>query len=363
MKLNYIRTIFLWILLALNVLAVAGLLIAGFGYLFSPVAHHKLAIASLFMPVFIFANIGFCILWLFFKKKYSLVSGIALLISIVPIRTYVPINILSDIPTDGIKVLTYNSLSFGINSEAGTKECDGVAKYLIEQNADIVCLQEANNGGVSEEYMSKLLEAYPYQETDRKPSQNSVMLLSHYPILKSERIEYESTGNLSTAFWVKINNDTVIVINNHLQTNSFSQEDKKQIKKIVSGEMENKAERAKSISILSKYGEAAAKRAKQADAVAEFMNRHKGQRMIVCGDFNDTPVSYTHNIICRDLKDCFVRSGCGFGWTYAHNGIRVRIDNIMCSDHFDPILCKVDSKQLFSDHFPVIAWLKISTKP
>ncbi len=41
------------------------------------------------------------------------------------------------------------------------------------------------------------------------------MLLSKYPILSKELIPYESTGNMSVAYRLKIRGKVVLVINNH----------------------------------------------------------------------------------------------------------------------------------------------------
>ena len=83
--------------------------------------------------------------------------------------------------------------------------------------------------------------------------------------------------------------------------------------------------------------------------------------MILCGDFNDSPISYAHRTLDKVLTDCYVATGNGPGISYHHNAIFVRIDNIMCSSHWTPYGCKVDRSARHSDHYPIYCWLKRKT--
>ncbi len=101
-------------------------------------------------------------------------------------------------------------------------------------------------------------------------------------------------------------------------------------------------------------------RAPQADSVANYIAKLKsrGASIIVCGDFNDHPLSYVHHTIAKDLTDCYVASGNGPGASYNHNLMLVRIDNILCSDDWEPYGATVDRKTAASDHYPIYCWLK-----
>ena len=80
--------------------------------------------------------------------------------------------------------------------------------------------------------------------------------------------------------------------------------------------------------------------------------------VIVCGDFNDTPVSYAYRTVLGDLKDAFVESGRGISNTY--NGIlpSFRIDYILYDPKFSAGNYRRD-KVYLSDHFPVRCLLNI----
>ena len=120
--------------------------------------------------------------------------------------------------------------------------------------------------------------------------------------------------------------------------------------------------RHESCHILGVLSEASRIRSRQVDIVARYIHEHRHLPIILCGDFNDTPISYTHHQLTRQLTDCFVATGRGLGWTYMDSRMYVRIDNILCSKHFKPYKCIVDTKTIGSDHFPIVCWLKNTWK-
>ena len=68
------------------------------------------------------------------------------------------------------------------------------------------------------------------------------------------------------------------------------------------------------INISDKLNRAFSLRSKQAEAIAQHIE-NSPYPVIVCGDFNDTPVSYTYRMMKTGLKDAFRQSGFGFGGT------------------------------------------------
>ena len=81
-------------------------------------------------------------------------------------------------------------------------------------------------------------------------------------------------------------------------------------------------------------------RASQVDTLAKMVAASP-YPAIVCGDFNDTPVSYTIHKMTRDLSDVFREVGRGFSHTYRGFFDMLRIDYIMCSSEFTPISYEV----------------------
>ena len=92
--------------------------------------------------------------------------------------------------------------------------------------------------------------------------------------------------------------------------------------------------------------------------VAEEIKKIDTDYVLVCGDFNDTPISYTHRTIQGPLQDAYAASGCGVGVTYNENFFWFRIDDILHSANMKPINCTVD-KVRYSDHYPLWCYLQL----
>lgn len=85
--------------------------------------------------------------------------------------------------------------------------------------------------------------------------------------------------------------------------------------------------------------------------------------VIVCGDFNDTPVSFAFNhIISNDLKDGF--RDCGRGYGHSFNGLKrlLRIDFMAYGEYFTGMEY-LSPEQAWSDHNPVIMKLILKNEP
>ena len=357
-------------LVIINILVAAAMLLVGFSDYVNPTSFPIISCVGLLFPFFILANLLFIVFWIIFSWRRAVISILGLIVSYVPIRIYAPINIPKDVPIGSIKVMSYNveSYSGGMKGQDRDAATDSIIRYIGRSQPDILCVQEDYVG--SRKYIHERLDSlFAYSihikyETDKG---NGQAVYSRFPILRSERIEYESAGNASMACYIDINGKEVMLINNHLESNHFSPDDKQRYKDMLkdglNGGIEKDTVRKESRLIIDKLSEAAAIRAPQADAVHEYIKNHKEWPAIVCGDFNDNPISYSRRVIAKGLTDCYVATGLGLGLSYNQKGYFVRIDNIMCSSHFTPSLCKVDKTIGASDHFPIVCWLKFAYKP
>lgn len=347
-----------------NVATILMMMVVGYSDRISPATLPSLANVGILLPAFILLNTAFLVFFLVFKARWALIPIAGFLLCYGPIRTYFPINLKKDVPADALKVMSYNVWLF-----AGWEYHDKpnpIYQYIIDTDADIVCLQEAGTQEVKKqrELKEKIKEMYPYRETAPLGKNSDVLTCySKHPILGKEDIEYESKNNHSTVFYLNIEGDTVIVVNNHFQSIGLTSQEKDEFKKIVKGDLKHREAEKESRKLISRLNAASKVRAPQADAVARFVDQHRGKSIILCGDFNDGPNSYTHHILARRLTDCYVESGNGPGISYHQNGFYVRIDNIMCSKDWTPVKCFVDRKIDSSDHYPVICYLKKTPKP
>lgn len=274
------------------------------------------------------------------------------------LRDYCPVNISSPHPKGCIKVMTYNTSLWG-NREKNEVGQYKLLRYVGKLRPDIVCFQEAVFSSTEEQdLVVRTLEQYGYQyKWVGMNGGNTVGVASLYPIAKCEKL-FASSSNGAAVFHIVLGRgDTVKVVNAHLESTHLTGENRKSISQIVNNPEAADTMRGK-FAMLRTLGYASKERAHQADTIARFLDRHAGEKIILAGDFNDTPVSYTHHSVCKRLNDAFRSTANGIGRTYNRYGMYVRIDHIFCSDHWKPFAANVDETATFSDHYPVITYLK-----
>ena len=344
-----------------NVATVVVMLLVGYSDRLDPTDHPMLSIVGMAFPFFLLVNMAFLLFWLIFKWTRAWVPFVGFVIAYVPISIYMPLHTSQEVPEGAIKLVSYNVCTYGGNY----KYEDGFEKvrdYLQEQQADIVCLQEDVDTWrryVLREYARIL----PYNDTvvisSSEQTFNALGIHTRFPIVKRERIVYPSLANGSVAWWLKVGEDTLIVVNNHFESCHLTKEDRVQYRHIIKGEMPRDSLRTESTLLLVKLAEANAKRASQIRVVKDYVEKHADHPIIVCGDFNDNPISYSRHTMGEVLTDCFVTTGRGIGLSYNQKAFSFRIDHIFCSKDIQPNNCQIDAKMDASDHNPVICWLKI----
>ena len=133
--------------------------------------------------------------------------------------------------------------------------------------------------------------------------------------------------------------DTIRIYNVHLQSSG------------VNTEIEN-LNKESSERLLKRV----AKTFKRQQSQTELFLSHKEKspyKMIICGDFNNTPYSYVYRKIKGDLVDAFQEAGNGFGRTFDFKYFPVRIDFILVDKSFKINGFKTYKEKL-SDHYPIL---------
>ena len=345
------------IVVLFNILTILAMIFTGFGGYANPVSHNYIAVSTLAFPIFLILNVAFSVFWMIFKFRLVLIPLTGFIICYQPIRLYCPINQSEEPPTDALKFVSYNICNFR-EYDYPEGEKNPTITFLEECGADIICLQEAMHGDRIKKLMSNRLDyIYPYQDFSSRTG-NKVAILSKHPIISGMDIDYVSDTNLSKAWKVKIEGDTVLVINNHLESNKLSPTDRDKFKRLVKDNVKDKDAREDSKLLVSKLATAAEIRAAQADSIAKYIEENSNISIIACGDFNDTPLSYARRKISENLYDCYVEKGCGPGISYHTGGFYVRIDNVLCSSDWKIYKCEIDNKTAASDHYPICSWIK-----
>ncbi|MDR1611061.1 MAG: endonuclease/exonuclease/phosphatase family protein [Candidatus Symbiothrix sp.] len=364
-----IKKFFQIIILILNALALIALLLAAFSDFISPFREIFFSYLGLFFPFIFLLNLALFFVWLITKQwKLAGLNFLVFLICIGSIHTYFPIHRKTkDIPSDCIKILTYNVMRFGQPNNQSKKESQNIVQYICDNDADIVCIQEYgvsknNRKTLMEKDINSAFSTYPYHHIEKLkfpyPSEIfGVAIFSKFPILSVKKVPYASAYNGSVMYELNIKGKKVTLINNHLESNKLSQEERnnyyQMTQDIDSRSLENFTK------MMSKrLTPAFRSRALQAQIISKLIKENKNPYIIVCGDFNDTPISYAHHKIKGDLCDAFVDSGCGLGITYNRYRFLFRIDYILHSSNIKSYNCSV-GKLRTSDHFPVWCYLQL----
>lgn len=351
-----------------NTLLIVLMLLSGYSDRVDPESHPVIAYAGMAFPAFVVANLLMLCFWTLadWRRLWLPVGG--LLLAYTPINIYAPVRVIDRQADFDLKVVSYNVGGYCRPAE-GSAKFDSVFSYLVRQQPDIVCLQEDNGTWHTTDERCAGHFAHhgrvSLKRGDTKWS-NSVAVLSRFPILRSELIDAptETGVNGAVAFYLGEGNDTLLVVNCHLENVHLNAKDRRQYKEIMKGDVPTDTAQTEGKLLLSKLSGAYQARAAQVKAIARYIGEHRrGHRVIVCGDFNDTPISFARHTLCQGLHDCFAESGCGLGLSYNQKGFNFRIDHILCSTDMTPVRCEVDSKMGQSDHYPVICWLKMGLNP
>ena len=157
---------------------------------------------------------------------------------------------------------------------------------------------------------------------------------------------------------VEYKDKNISVIVNHLESNKLDAHDKEVYTDMLKSPDENKV-KSGGKHLIKKLAEAMSIRGAQADVISGYIENEYSPYMIVCGDFNDTPVSYVHNRISEKLQDAYIEAGNGPGITYNRNFLYFRIDHVMVGDAYRILECEVDDSMDASDHYPLKCKLEI----
>src|SRR5690606_241352 len=149
--------------------------------------------------------------------------------------------------------------------------------------------------------------------------------------------------------------DTTRMFMIHLATFGLSDNDKDYIEDVAANK---KANLNKSRSYLWKFNYAFVRRAREVHVAKEIIDASP-YPVVVCGDLNDLPGSYTYTHITEGLNDAFLQKGRGLGRTYSRLSPTLRIDYIFYDPAGFKCLGYKSPYTSLSDHNPVIANFEI----
>jgi endonuclease/exonuclease/phosphatase family metal-dependent hydrolase len=236
-----------------------------------------------------------------------------------------------------LKVLSYNVRLF--NAYENNTDDDALKMFsemLTEEKPDVVCIQEFYKPNKIN------FSAYPYKYIHFKSEKAKLghAIFSKYPLINTGAFDFKGTYNNTLYADVVKGTDTLRIYSLHLQSLgiiprvSFLQEnDNEKLRKRVSFAFEKQQE--------------------QVQAILEHKQKTTKQ-VLICGDFNNTPFSYTYRKLKDGMQDAFRERGNGLGTTFLFEKFPMRIDYIFASEGLE-VLSFETLKNTFSDHHAVKA--------
>ena len=302
---KFFRKIITWI----NIAVAASLLLSYLAVIINPARFALPAFFGLAYPYLLLLNIIFVIAWGVKLRKEALISAIIILIGLTHFNNYIQFGKKENGEFD-FRVASYNVRLFNRWEENNKSEEQVIA--LLEQDLpDIVCFQEfyPSYGLKNVEYTFVDAIEYDYffhiklLDNSGKTSPG-ILTISKYPIINRGDIVHPESSSLTIFTDLVINSDTIRVYNNHLQSFRLRRMEKSFLAQIGADKGMNEI---KSITKLLQKG--FADRAAQSISVKEHIE-NSPYPVIVCGDFNDTPVSFSYRMdimLFHLVKEGYVR--------------------------------------------------------
>lgn len=266
-----------------------------------------------------------------------------------------------------VKVLSANVRIFNVYPQlrdAGLNSSRQLVRWLQENPADILCLQEFYNeprgiktrDGDVFRTVEKIGRDAGRQAFVSKTLTNSIgaefgmAIFSRFPIVARGTIGF---GKLTQnhAMWADVrlpSQDTVRVYSFHLQSMSMDEQD------IVDSYSSKAGLRQKGAGLLRRFKRGAVARHWQIDTLVRRFERCR-YPILLCADLNDVPYSYSYDQLADRFQNAWATVGNGVGSTYNGRLPFVRIDNQFAGPQWQVRDFWVHYEIPYSDHFPTTA--------
>lgn len=352
------------VMLIANIVVTVFTLIGLYGGDKTPVGNAFSSSLTFVLPVLILLNVVFLFYWILRRRIYLLLPLLTIACCYRYIGTIYQFgHAKGGESATAATFATYNVRMF--KGETTGVLAQDIKNMLFSCSADVICFQEYNDliDGRASRVSELMKDVYPYH----RQGESDMVIYSRYPILQSKSFHFEYSNN--SFMWADVKlpgNKVVRVFNVHMQTTGINST-------LHSAHLPRVDALGDSLSVampgneinnsdvyqalLGNYVFSLAVRSGQSHIVANEKLRSP-HPIVLCGDFNDVPYSYTYHTLLGNLSDGFVESGHGFMYTYRGAKGIFRIDYIF----HDPSMRCLDYYKLdceYSDHNPVVSRIEM----
>jgi len=366
-------------LLLLTILSAGALFFSYLAKIILPSISSVIAYCGLLFPYFLIVNLVLVVIWLVLDYRWALLPTIFILLNVNNIDKHFQLRAQEKPETcaNCIKVMSYNARLFNMYDDNRKELNRQVTDFLKKEAPDILCVQEYfydNSGRLGYNTTEQILKALKLPDNNRTHKlylplgrsnkyQYGLAVFSRYRIVGSGVVETnDSSANRSMYVDIRYNGDTLRVYNVHLSSMKLGSEDYATGNAVLHNDMEGPDFDKKAKKLYHKIADAFEQRQHQAKCVRADMDSCT-HPIIVCGDFNDSPASFSYHKIAHGLRDSFRSSGKGTGTTYAGEVFPAyRIDYILHDRQYNDFGHTVCTDLKTSDHYPVYTYISIINK-
>ena len=337
----------------LTIIAAAFLLLAYLATYIAPDIFWPLSFFGLAYPYILAVNLLFLFIWILQKSKKLLLPLLTILLGVGHFNDFFQFYAHKKDRGNGIKILSYNVNYFSYDLRNKQSPSHKLIDYLKSTSSDIICLQETyllKEGDLSPRGIMESLPNIRYFQLAHAASIGGPITFSRFPIVNLGEIRFANSSNMVLFSDIQINNnETIRVYNCHFQSFQIKPENYTIIESPGSGS--NRLKLQEVFELSHKLITAFTTRSLQARRVSEHI-KNCPYPVVVCGDFNDTPCSYTYRKVLGNLNDAFIDSGFGISNTYHGILPSFRIDYILYSNKYRSYNY-IRERVLYSDHYPI----------
>lgn len=265
---------------------------------------------------------------------------------------------------DGLNVINYNVRVFNVYKhlhKINPEATSAMIEWLSQNRADILCLQEYYNDAKSPLFNAekKLTDGgFSYSHTavnqrNRIGAEFGIAIFSKHPIINRGNVPFDG-GQENKAIFADIvydRTDTIRVYSAHLYSMKLQVDD------LINEEGKRK-KLNKTKNTINQIRKGFVEHAKESDILKAHI-LSSPYPVILTGDFNEMPYSYSYLTFKSILQNSFEKAGNGFGFTYRETPSFIRIDNQFSSFSFDVLSHKVHKELKYSDHYPVSVFYRL----
>lgn len=320
------------------------------------------AILCLALPYFATATIILIIFWLLTKRIFFTALGVLTIVACMgPLSQAMPLSFSkkAEPGQSTFKIISWNVLHTE-DLRNPDSETNRAVEFMIKSDADVICLAELDNFKPSEfknaspELIDSLMRKYPFRAG---LSSTDIKVLSKYPVDRAGHSLVSENGHHRFDFF-KVNFPGGKILNVgmvHLYSYDLSEEERNVVKDMKTVDGAKASVKEFKGTILSKLRNAFRQRAANARDLRDAIDQIRpSSPLIVCGDFNDVPASWTYNLVRgEDMRDAYAETNHGFTWTYNLHAFYFHIDQMLYRGPLEALSLKVD-KINTSDHYPLV---------